>query len=57
MKNLIMGTGKGYDWHTFEPFVNSFLKNSAENTDLVLFVDGISKITENKLNGGGAHKA
>lgn len=44
MKNLVMGTGKGYSWYNLEPFVRSFLKN-VPNADLVLFVDEISDFT------------
>ena len=51
MKNLVMGVAAGYGWNDVEPFVNSFKKN-CPNADLVLFMDNISKFTENKLNRG-----
>lgn len=53
MKNLVMGTGKGYSWYVLEPFVRSFLKNCSENTDLVLFVEGVSDFTLNQLKSFG----
>lgn len=53
MKNLVMGVATGYGWNDLEPFVISCRKNCLD-TDLVLFVDNISKFTENKLiNIGG----
>ena len=53
MKNLVMGTGKGYSWYVLEPFVRSFLKNCSENTDLVLFIEGVSDFTFNQLKSFG----
>ena len=56
-KNLVIGSGSGYSWYTFEPFVRSFLKN-CPNTDLVLVVDNLSDFTSNYLKslGNGAIK-
>lgn len=57
MKNLVMGSGRGYSWYIFEPFVRSFLQN-VPDAELVLFVDEISDFTHNmiKSNGGGRIK-
>ena len=53
-KNLVMGSGNGYSWYTFEPFVQSFLKNCL-GADLVLVVDNLSDFTADYLTkqGGG----
>lgn len=51
-KNLVIGSGKGYDWYTWEPFVRSFLKN-VKNSDLILFVDELSDFTVNQLEKVG----
>ena len=53
-RNLVIGSGNGYSWHTFEPFVQSFLKN-CPNADLVLVVDNLSDFTTDYLQkqGGG----
>ena len=48
MKNLVLGVAKGYDWHTLEPFVNSFKKN-CPSAELVFFVDDVSEFTRDKL--------
>ena len=48
MKNLILGTARGYNYYTLEPFVRSFVKKLC-NTDLVLFVDNISDFTRSQL--------
>ena len=48
MKNLILGTARGYNYYTLEPFVRSFVKK-LYNTDLVLFVDNISDFTRSQL--------
>ena len=48
MKNLVMGSGRGYDWKTWEPFVTSFLMN-CPSAELVLFVDDLSDFTRNRL--------
>ena len=57
MKNLVLGTGKGYSWYILEPFVRSFVQN-VPSADLVLFVDEISDFTRNciKNSGGGRIK-
>ena len=57
MKNLVLGTGNGYSWWTFEPFVRSLVKY-VPNTDLVLFVENISEFTRSQLKsvGGGRVK-
>lgn len=47
-KNLILGTGKDYNWYVFDPFVRSFIKN-VPSADLVLFVDNISPFTRNQF--------
>lgn len=51
-KNLVIGSGKGYDWYTWEPFIRSFVKN-VKNSDLILFVDELSDFTVNQLEKVG----
>jgi len=52
LKNLVMSVATGYGWNDLEPFVIS-CKNNCPGADLILFVDNISKFTENKLETGG----
>ena len=54
-KNLVMGSGSGFDWNIFEPFVTSFVRH-AKNTELVLFVKDLSAFTTDRIKrcGGGA---
>lgn len=47
-----MSVATGYGWNDLEPFVIS-CKNNCPGADLILFVDNISKFTENKLETGG----
>ena len=55
-KNLVLGSGRGYSWYIFEPFVRSFLEN-VPNAELVLFVDEISDFTRQMLeNAGGGNE-
>ena len=51
-KNLIMGSGSGFSWNLFEPFITSFVKYS-KNTELVLFVNNISNFTLDRLTHCG----
>ena len=51
-KNLVIGSGKGYSWYTFEPFVRSFVKN-VHSADLVLFVDELTDFTVSQLEKVG----
>ena len=51
-KNLVIGSGGGYGWYIWEPFVRSFVKY-ARNTDLVLFVDKLSDFTRHMLEEVG----
>lgn len=55
MKNLVIGSGRGYSWYTFEPFVRSFLQN-VPNADLVLLVDNNSDFTLNTLKSMGGRE-
>lgn len=48
MKNLVMAAAKGYGWHDLEPFIIS-CKKHCPDADLVLFVDNLSKFTQDKL--------
>lgn len=47
-KNLVIGSGRGYSWNIFEPFVRSFLK-FVPSAELVLFVEDISDFTRYTL--------
>lgn len=51
-KNLVMGSGSGFDWNIFEPFVTSFVKY-AKNTELVLFVKDLSDFTTDRIKRSG----
>lgn len=55
-KNLVMGSGSGFSWNIFEPFVTSFVKY-AKNTELVLFVKDLSDFTIDRIKCcvGGAY--
>ena len=48
MKNLVMAVATGYGWHDLEPFIIS-CKKHCPDADLVLFVDNLSKFTQDKL--------
>lgn len=52
MKNLVIGSGSGYSWYIWEPFIRSFVKNIS-NADLVLLVDNNSDFTLHKLEQVG----
>ena len=47
-KNLVIGSGKGYNWYILEPFIRSFAKYF-ENTDLVLFLADTSDFTLHQI--------
>ena len=51
-KNLVMGSGSGFSWNIFEPFVTSFVKY-AKNTELVLFVKDLSDFTIDRIKRCG----
>lgn len=52
MKNLVIGSGSGYSWYIWEPFIRSFVKNIS-NADLVLFVNELSNFTLHQLEQVG----
>lgn len=51
-KNLVLGSGRGFSWYVWEPFVRSFVRYF-QNTDLVLFVEDLSDFTRYQLETVG----
>ncbi len=55
MKNLVMGSASGFDWHTLEPFVKSFVRY-VKTAELVLFVKNISDFTYDRIKRCGRER-